>query len=502
MKIIGATILRNERSRWLERWAQAMLALVDVLVVPDDASDDGSPDVLRRHGPRVVLHRSDTAMLLVHETLARARLWEAVREVAKHDDWVALFDADEVPSATLSASRLRGLPVSVERLDAKLLELWDDSHWRLDGWWSPWLTFFVRFRDVPFAARPDAGPTFHASRLPEYAADLVPEPLDPPVLHLAYGRQELRAQKAEHYLARNTGVNLAHAHTILSPPTLRPLASALAPADILLCIPIRNRAWMVPHLTASLDALHMDPARVEIQLLVNDSTDETAALLGEWASRSHRNVRVETVSLPDPVAAGGNRWWGPPHDPEGPLRRMTRLRNDMLRRLQASGADALLALDSDVLMDPRTPGHLLATGEDVVSPVFWARWDLQTGGPILRIPDGTPLRRDVARTLTEVRAGKWPQVWERGQYDLSEDFIVDLIVRPGVRPVGGLGAVTLIRRAVADAGVTYDPIHNLPAEIVGEDRHFCIRAAVHGFRLAASTYLPTIHCDDPSDLPP
>lgn len=181
---------------------------------------------------------------------------------------------------------------------------------------------------------------------------------------------------------------------------------------------------------------------------------------------------------------------------------MTRLRNDMLRRLQASGAGALLALDSDVLLDPRTLGHLLATGEDVVSPVFWARWDLQTGGPILRIPDTTPLRRDVARTLTEVRAGKWPQVWERGQYDLSEDFIADLILRPGVRPVGGLGAVTLIRRAVADAGVTYDPIPNLPAEIVGEDRHFCIRAAVHGFRLAASTYLPTIHCDDPSDLPP
>jgi len=63
--------------------------------------------------------------------------------------------------------------------------------------------------------------------------------------------------------------------------------------------------------------------------------------------------------------------------------------------------------------------------------------------------------------------------------------------RPGLYPVGGLGACTLISRRAIEAGVRYQRIPNLT--YWGEDRHFCIRAQALGFDLWADTHCPPRH---------
>lgn len=70
--------------------------------------------------------------------------------------------------------------------------------------------------------------------------------------------------------------------------------------------------------------------------------------------------------------------------------------------------------------------------------------------------------------------------------------------RPGIYEVGGLGACTLISRRALEAGANFSKIKNL--SLTGEDRHFCVRAAVLGFPLYVDTHLPAYHIYRNKDL--
>ncbi|WP_025717657.1 bifunctional glycosyltransferase/class I SAM-dependent methyltransferase [Paenibacillus sp. 1-18] len=143
--------------------------------------------------------------------------------------------------------------------------------------------------------------------------------------------------------------------------------------------------------------------------------------------------------------------------------------------------DALFLVDSDLVLHSRTLCRLVETEKDIVSEIFWTRWQ----------PNGTLL----------------PQVWLSDEYNLFQreegevlsaeeqahrelHFIHQLHV-PGLYEVGGLGACTLIRRRALEAGVHFGKIKNV--SFWGEDRHFCIRAAAYGFPLFVDTYYPAMH---------
>ncbi|MFT9368780.1 SAM-dependent methyltransferase [Paenibacillus polymyxa] len=143
--------------------------------------------------------------------------------------------------------------------------------------------------------------------------------------------------------------------------------------------------------------------------------------------------------------------------------------------------DALFLVDSDLVLHSRTLCRLVETEKDIVSEIFWTRW--QPEGPLL------------------------PQVWVSDEYNLfhREDgevlskeeraqrelhFIHQLHI-PGLYEVGGLGACTLIRRRALEAGIHFGKIKNV--SYWGEDRHFCIRAAAYGFPLFVDTHYPAMH---------
>lgn len=137
-------------------------------------------------------------------------------------------------------------------------------------------------------------------------------------------------------------------------------------------------------------------------------------------------------------------------------------------------------VDSDLVLHPFTLQQLLAANVDIISEIFWTEW--------------TPGQ------------GSLPQIWMCGQYGfvpgLKPAMNLDLYKReaariinglkiPGVYEVGGLGACTLISRRAIEAGIRFAQIKNV--DYWGEDRHFCIRAAVIGFKLYVDTYLPAYH---------
>ncbi len=152
------------------------------------------------------------------------------------------------------------------------------------------------------------------------------------------------------------------------------------------------------------------------------------------------------------------------------------------------GYDYLFLVDSDLVLHPRTLARLQWTGRDIVSEVFWTKWQ----------PNGVQL----------------PQVWLKDHYDFTKfapderwdkmealrratTFIESLRI-PGTYEVGGLGACTLIKTGCLRSGLRFRKIENL--SLRGEDRHFCVRAVAMGYSLNAETTYPPLHLYRDEDL--
>lgn len=143
------------------------------------------------------------------------------------------------------------------------------------------------------------------------------------------------------------------------------------------------------------------------------------------------------------------------------IRKMSNLRNMTIIYMLTHGFDYWLSADTDLVLDPHTLEHLLAADKDIVSEVFWS---------------------DSGR-------GEWCNAWMHDQYSnpLPE------WKTPGLYQVGMTGALTLVKRRVFEAGVGYAPIYNIRTALVGEDRHFSVRAACMGFEMWLDTHCPATH---------
>jgi len=164
-------------------------------------------------------------------------------------------------------------------------------------------------------------------------------------------------------------------------------------------------------------------------------------------------------------------------------------KDEFIRMARERNFDYLFLVDSDLALHPKTLEHLVDLNKDIVSEVYWTQWE----------QDMPPL----------------PQVWMSGQYSfcerprgvaLPEDEagirqgqFLEMLRCPGVYKVGGLGGCTLISAKALQMGVAFREIYNL--ELIGEDRHFCIRAAGLGLKLYADTCYPPYHIYRESELP-
>ena len=116
---------------------------------------------------------------------------------------------------------------------------------------------------------------------------------------------------------------------------------------------------------------------------------------------------------------------------------MSVYRNMTIRKALDGGYDYLLSVDTDLVLEPHTLQYLLEADKDCVAELFW------TNG--------------------------WSNAW---MYDQVEGNNFPEWHEPGLYPVGGTGALFLIKRKVLEAGVDYPPIPNLRKAVFGEDRHF------------------------------
>jgi len=152
-------------------------------------------------------------------------------------------------------------------------------------------------------------------------------------------------------------------------------------------------------------------------------------------------------------------------------RRAAEMKDALIRLARDERADAILLIDSDVIIHPGTVLCLLSTRKPIVSEIILTRW----------LPGDS----------------RQPQAWLSEECDDVSQFLA-ADRTPGIYWIDGPGSCTLIRSEALVSGVSFRQIRSLP--LWGDDRHFSIRAECLGFEPHVDTSLPGMHLKGSEDL--
>lgn len=253
---------------------------------------------------------------------------------------------------------------------------------------------------------------------------------------------------------------------------------------VLLGSPIRQKYEILEHFLQSIRQLDSGGLLKVDYFFVDDNVEEKSHQLLDDFAAENSGTSIMNTKLDRPyICNESTHIWE-----EELIWKVAGFKNLMIDSARQGKYDYLFLVDSDLVLRPQTLLHLSGLHKDIAAEIFWTKWE----------PDFPEL----------------PQVWISDQYNLYEgaaeenltqneisqrvkSFLNQLKV-PGVYRVGGLGACTLISRKALKSGVNFKRIYNV--SFIGEDRHFCIRAAALGFELFVDTHYPAFHIYRSADL--
>lgn len=222
MAVISAGLVRNEANRWLHEFLAQARFLSDEVVILDDCSDDDTVSICRQYAEEVI--ESDSSTFLAAEHRLRAQLWAAATRTAKRNDWILLFDADEL-LAEVEQDILRDLLHNrrlphLDSLSFRLLDMWSETHYRHDQYWTAHLRQWVRaVRFDPTAQHRWPEKAQHCGSHPIGAEGVIGES-GLSIRHMGWSRESDRRAKFRRYMSADpTGAHgwLAQYESILDP---------------------------------------------------------------------------------------------------------------------------------------------------------------------------------------------------------------------------------------------------------------------------------------------
>jgi glycosyltransferase involved in cell wall biosynthesis len=196
LNILGLMRVRDER-RWIERCVRSLLPLCSNVLVFDDHSTDGTPEICERiERVRVVRSPFNDG---INETRDKQFMLNAA--AVYKPSWCALIDGDEVledGGAEIIRRDCETAPPGAVSLSLPIVYLWDsDTQYRCDGVYARFSRPSV-FRYIPgaqFKATTNGG-NFHCGSTPK---GYKPYPCGARLLHLGYRDKADRIRKYEFY---------------------------------------------------------------------------------------------------------------------------------------------------------------------------------------------------------------------------------------------------------------------------------------------------------------
>lgn len=215
-QLVSALLVKDEKDRYLERVLRRCLEFSDAVIVLDDGSTDGSPELAETLGCQV--RRRSGAAMWGQEAPARAELWEWLAAEAG-DGWALVCDADQVLHGDL---RPYLLTTQHNAWAFPLFDCWDDErYYRADGFWQgytvarPWLFRPSALRETPLWPARGLHTGHCPTNFPLHCGTCGP---DVYWSHLGWVKAEDRRQKYERYMAcadQLSAFELAHAQSIV-----------------------------------------------------------------------------------------------------------------------------------------------------------------------------------------------------------------------------------------------------------------------------------------------
>lgn len=143
-KIICMMRVKNEE-RWIAQALEAASRVADSIVILDDGSTDGTPEICRAH-PKVVRYEYQNRRSLDEARDKDVLLRSAL---AENPDWLLALDGDEVLEDAAASTIRREIavcPPEVTALGFHWLYMWNSPHeYRVDGkYWPPALARLFR----------------------------------------------------------------------------------------------------------------------------------------------------------------------------------------------------------------------------------------------------------------------------------------------------------------------------------------------------------------------
>ena len=252
---------------------------------------------------------------------------------------------------------------------------------------------------------------------------------------------------------------------------------------LLIGSPINQKPEILKEFLFSLRKLDLSDIEVSYYFIDDNLNKESSDLLNNFKEEINNVILINSDSKSLYVCDEITHRWT-----NKLIEKVTNFKNEIIHKALEENFDYLFLIDSDIVLNPKTIKRLLSLDKEIVSNIFWTKWNPSSE--------------------------EYPQVWLKDTYTLyniepreyitneeanlrMSEFLSKLRI-PGTYEVGGLGACTLISRSALEKGVNFNPIYNL--SFWGEDRHFCVRAAVLGIQLYVDTMYPAYHLYRKEDL--
>jgi len=253
---------------------------------------------------------------------------------------------------------------------------------------------------------------------------------------------------------------------------------------VLIGSPICQKPQILNEFLQSLNELNKEDLDVDYFFVDDNKNEKSSIILSNFATEN-KNVLIKESKREDSeyICDRDTHYWK-----ESLVWKVAGFKDSIIKYAKDNSYDYLFFIDSDLVLDSSTLKHLISTGKDIISEVFWTKWNADS----LELPQ--VWLKDHYSMYKSIRGEKLSNSEIQNR---QNEFITELRI-PGIYEVGGLGACTLISKYAIDKGVCFKEIKNI--SFWGEDRHFCIRASSLGLPLYVDTHYPAYHIYRESDL--
>lgn len=251
---------------------------------------------------------------------------------------------------------------------------------------------------------------------------------------------------------------------------------------ILVGSPVRQKPRILEQFLLGLEEVDKTGFSLSYYFVDDNVEEESSRLLDQFSRKQDALIKkgselTDLDSFSKYVGGEFTHLWDP-----ATIRKVAYFKDSIIEYAVENHFDYLFFVDSDIVLDKRTIRQLESRNVDIISNVFWTQWqpnwELEPQCfwmPALNVQSTKPFAPPISREESR---------------QIQRDFFAKMRI-PGMYKVDGLGACTLISYDALAKGVRFKEIPNLA--LLGEDRHFCIRAGALGYSLYFDTTYPVYH---------